>query len=83
MEFKEFLKVNKNKKIVGVQGLGFVGAIMSLVLTNCTDENYAVIGVDINEDIVDSLNNGKLHISSSDPKVETYFKRSRKNQRLI
>tara|TARA_B100001093_G_scaffold520294_1_gene614410 strand:- start:30804 stop:32183 length:1380 start_codon:yes stop_codon:yes gene_type:complete len=74
MKFEEFLEINKNKKIVGVQGLGFVGAIMSLVLTNCTDENYAVIGVDINEDIVDSLNNSKLHISSSDPKVETYFK---------
>tara|TARA_Y100000768_G_C23987627_1_gene689945 strand:- start:3870 stop:5249 length:1380 start_codon:yes stop_codon:yes gene_type:complete len=74
MKFDEFLKTNKNKKIVGVQGLGFVGAIMSLVLTNCKKEEYAVIGVDINEDIIDSLNNGKLHISSSDPKVEIYFK---------
>tara|TARA_B110000027_G_scaffold128564_1_gene149059 strand:+ start:1161 stop:2543 length:1383 start_codon:yes stop_codon:yes gene_type:complete len=74
IQFEEFLELNKNKKIVGVQGLGFVGAIMALVLTNCTDENYAVIGVDINEDIVASLNNGKLHISSSDPKVEAYFK---------
>ena len=44
MEFEEFLEVNKNKKNSRVQGLGFVGAIMSLVLTNCTDENYAVIG---------------------------------------
>ncbi len=83
MNFKEFLKINKNKKIVGVQGLGFVGAVMSLVLANCKKENYAVIGIDINDNIIDSINTGKLHISSSDPKVKTYFKNAQKQKNLF
>ena len=39
-----FLKLNKNKKIIVVQGLGFVGAVMSLVCAN-SESDYAVIGV--------------------------------------
>ena len=51
-----------------------LGRLGNLKLRNCKKEEYAVIGVDINEDIVNSLKNEKLHISSSDPKVESYFK---------
>ena len=29
-----FLNKNKNKKVVAVQGLGFVGAVMSIVCAN-------------------------------------------------
>lgn len=33
--------------MVVVQGLGFVGAVMSLVCANALTDEYAVIGVDL------------------------------------
>ena len=45
--FAEFLSINKGKKVVVVQGLGFVGAVMALVCANAIGEEYAVIGVDL------------------------------------
>ena len=47
MEIKNFLEINKNKEVVVVQGLGFVGAVMSLVVSNSERKDYAVIGVDL------------------------------------
>ena len=44
---ERFLANNKGKQIVVVQGLGFVGAVMSLVCANALTESYAVIGVDL------------------------------------
>ena len=44
-----FLNHNRGKKVVVVQGLGFVGAVMSLVCANSLTEEYAVIGVDLAE----------------------------------
>lgn len=65
--------------VVAVQGLGFVGAVMSLVVAN-SDTNYEVIGVDLpsNQTIIDNLNAGIFPIQSSDPKVLTFFKEARK-----
>jgi nucleotide sugar dehydrogenase len=59
---------------VVVQGLGFVGAVMSLVVAN-SSKKYQVIGVDlpIHQDLIDKLNAGKFPIESSDPKVKEYF----------
>ena len=70
-----FLSKNKNKKVVVVQGLGFVGSVMSLVCANALNEEYAVIGVDlpINIDVINALNSGKFPIKSSDPKVEVFY----------
>ena len=72
----KFIESNSGKKIVVVQGLGFVGAVMSIVCANA-DEDYAVIGVDLpNEtglDRINKLNSGVFPIASSDPKVEQYF----------
>ena len=70
----QFLNHNKNKDVVVVQGLGFVGAVMSIVCANSSTD-YAVIGVDVkeNEEIINNINKGKFHIKSSDPKVEKYF----------
>ena len=42
-----FLDFNKDKKVIVVQGLGFVGAVMSLVCANALEEDYAVIGIDL------------------------------------
>ena len=75
-----FLKINNNKKIIAVQGLGFVGAVMSVVCANSNKNEYAVIGVDLgnknNYWKIASINEGNFPIKSSDPKVEEYFKNS-------
>ena len=72
-----FLLNNQGKKIIVVQGLGFVGAVMSLVCSNALNEEYAVIGVDI-ADInnywkIKSINEGLFPVIASDPKIEEYF----------
>ena len=43
----DFLANHKGKKVVVVQGLGFVGAVMTLICSNALTEEYAVIGVDL------------------------------------
>ncbi len=69
-----------HKKTVVVQGLGFVGAVMSLVVANSENEEYEVIGVDLpgNQKTIDQLNAGVFPISSSDPKVNQFFEAVRK-----
>jgi UDP-N-acetyl-D-mannosaminuronate dehydrogenase len=41
-----FIQKNQNLPVVVVQGLGFVGSVMSLVVANSINGSYAVIGVD-------------------------------------
>ena len=83
----DFLKINENKKIVVVQGLGFVGAVMSLVCANSINEDYAVIGVDLaNENNfwkIKSINNGVFPIVASDPKIEEYYQKSIKKGNFL
>ena len=75
-----FLDKNKNKKIVAVQGLGFVGAVMSLIVANAFGEEYAVIGVDIPTENsywkICSLNEGVFPILTSDELVDQFFHNS-------
>jgi len=86
MEIKEFLNNNNcNKDVVVVQGLGFVGAVMSLVVSNSSKNDYAVIGVDRKEsiEIIDNINNGIFPIKSSDPKIEEYYQNSIKKGNFL
>ena len=86
MEIKEFLnKNNNNKDVVVVQGLGFVGAVMSVVVSNSSKKDYAVIGVDRKEsiEIIDNINNGTFPIKSSDPKIEEYYQKSIKKGNFL
>ncbi len=85
MEVKEFLNKNNNKDVVVVQGLGFVGAVMSLVVSNSTKKDYAVIGVDRKEsiEIINNINNGVFPIKSSDPKIEEYYQKSLKKGNFL
>jgi UDP-N-acetyl-D-mannosaminuronate dehydrogenase len=46
-ETDKFLKKFNNKKIIVIQGLGFVGSVMSLVCSNAINGDYTVIGVDL------------------------------------
>lgn len=73
-----FNRLNKDKKVVVVQGLGFVGAVMSIVVANSDDNEYAVIGVDLphRQTVIDALNRGEFPISSTDKKVYEYFDRA-------
>ena len=77
-----FLARNADKKVVVVQGLGFVGAVMSLVVANALFEDYAVIGVDLPREHtywkIKSINEGEFPVVADDPKIEIYFQESRK-----
>ena len=77
-----FIKSNHGKKVVVVQGLGFVGAVMSIVCANSSNEEYAVIGIDLPNTNsfwkIRSINEGIFPIVSSDKKVEKFFNRSKK-----
>ena len=81
-----FLEQNKDRIIVAVQGLGFVGTVMSLVIANSDSDQYAVIGVD--QKTADSywkiveINEGKLPVISSDPLVQDYFNTTQKRSNL-
>jgi len=86
MKIKEFLnKKNNNKDVIVVQGLGFVGAVMSIVVANSSKKDYAVIGVDRKEsiEIIDNINNGIFPIKSSDPKIDEYYQKSIKKGNFL
>tara|TARA_B100000886_G_scaffold334711_1_gene290651 strand:- start:4290 stop:5780 length:1491 start_codon:yes stop_codon:yes gene_type:complete len=72
-----FVKQHNDKEIVVVQGLGFVGAVMSLVCANGINDNYAVIGVDLPSPEsfwkIQSLNEGIFPLIAEDPKIEDFF----------
>lgn len=75
-----FLKSNKVKKKVAVQGLGFVGSVMSLVIANSPEEEYAVIGVDLpnkqGKKKINRLNNGVFPLKTSDTKVYDLYQKA-------
>jgi len=79
-----FIEANHGKKIIVVQGLGFVGAVMSIVCANSPKDEYAVIGIDLPSPDsywkICSINNGIFPIISSDNKVEKYFKNSKEKE---
>jgi nucleotide sugar dehydrogenase len=75
-----FVESNKNKTLIAIQGLGFVGSVMSLVCANAINGDYAVIGVDVpskrGKKITDDFNNGIFPLVAEDPKIEQLFKKS-------
>jgi nucleotide sugar dehydrogenase len=81
LTLQTFIDKYKYSPIVLVQGLGFVGSVMSLVVANAINGNYAVIGVDQDTEAgrrtVDSLNAGIFPISADDPKIADFFKTTR------
>jgi UDP-N-acetyl-D-glucosamine dehydrogenase len=79
-----FIEINRRKQVVAVQGLGFVGTVMSLVVANSDNADYAVVGVDrATEDSywkIAEINAGICPIVSSDPLVSDFFERSKRQQ---
>ena len=62
-----------NKKIT-VLGLGYIGLPTALLFAH---SGYKVVGVDINEDVINLLNKGKIHIEESN--LEDLFSRVKDN----
>lgn len=76
-----FISLHPGKKVVVVQGLGFVGSVMGLVVANALTEEYAVIGIDLPTTQsywkIRSINEGTFPIIASDPKIEEYYQNAR------
>lgn len=51
------------KKTVCVIGLGYIGLPTAALLAN---KGFSVVGVDVNEEIVSTINKGKIHIAEAD-----------------
>jgi UDP-N-acetyl-D-glucosamine dehydrogenase len=87
LAINEFLAKNLDKKIIIVQGLGFVGAVMSLVCANALTEEYAVIGVDLaNENTywkIKSINEGVFPLVAGDPKISEFFENSKRKRNFL
>ena len=84
----DFLARNSDLPIVAVQGLGFVGFAMSLVVANAdVTERYAVIGVDLLKADsfwrIGDINSGSCPVVSSDPKVAEYYLKAHREGNLI
>ena len=78
----------KGKKIVVVQGLGFVGAVMAAVIADCEKGGsmpYFVIGVDLPTPAsfwkIKTINDGKSPIQSDDPEIIPVFNRTVKEKK--
>ncbi len=86
-EIIEFIRQNKGKKTVVVQGLGFVGAVMALVCANALTEEYAVIGVDLPSEKtfwkIKSINNGIFPLTADDPKIAEFFESAKEKRNLF
>ena len=79
-----FLKLHPGKKVVVVQGLGFVGSVMALVVANALTEEYAVIGIDLPSVPsywkICSINEGVFPVLASDPKISQYYQNALKKK---
>ena len=84
---QKFITKNEGKKVVVVQGLGFVGAVMSLVCANALTEEYAVIGVDLASKNtywkIKSINDGIFPLTADDPKIAEFFDNAKVKENFL
>ena len=82
-DLKSFLQKHPSNKVIVVQGLGFVGSVMSLVCANAINGDYTVIGVDLPNEhgkkIINDLNNGIFPLVAEDPKIEQFYNKTLEN----
>src|SRR4030043_1080198 len=64
-------------KKICVLGMGYIGLPTACMLAN---SGFEVLGVDIDEDIINKLNSGKLHIE--EPELEKVFLNAFKNKKI-
>jgi UDP-N-acetyl-D-glucosamine dehydrogenase len=81
-----FIALHTGKKVVVVQGLGFVGSVMALVVANALTEEYAVIGIDLPAPFsywkIQSINEGMFPVIADDPKIGLFYKQAREKKNL-
>src|SRR5689334_17840695 len=81
-----FVAAHPGKKVVVVQGLGFVGSVMSLVVANALTEEYAVIGIDLPTPAswwkIQSINEGLFPVVADDPKIGQFYRQAREKGNL-
>src|SRR5688572_7865645 len=81
-----FTAAHPGKKVVVVQGLGFVGSVMSLVVANALTEEYAVIGIDLPSPAswwkIQSINEGLFPVIADDPKIGQFYRQAREKNNL-
>ena len=69
-----------------MQGLGFVGSVMGLVVANALTEEYAVIGIDLPTPFsywkIQSINEGMFPVIADDPKIGLFYKQAREKKNL-
>jgi UDP-N-acetyl-D-glucosamine dehydrogenase len=86
-KLEKFVSHHAGKKIIVVQGLGFVGAVMSLICANALTEEYAVIGVDLADEYtfwkIKSINDGIFPLVADDPKIEIFFNKAKEKGNLM
>tara|TARA_B100002003_G_C13853734_1_gene418331 strand:+ start:148 stop:447 length:300 start_codon:yes stop_codon:yes gene_type:complete len=86
-DLKSFLQKHPSNKVIVVQGLGFVGSVMSLVCANAINGNYAVVGVDLPTDrgkkIIDELNSGIFPLVAEDPKIDQFYQNTISNGNFL
>ena len=82
-KLSEFITSHSENIVIVVQGLGFVGSVMSLVCANAIKGDYAVIGVDLpskrGKKLINDLNNGIFPLVIEDPKIQQFYNRKRGN----
>jgi nucleotide sugar dehydrogenase len=82
----EFVSRHPGKKVVVVQGLGFVGSVMALVVANALTEEYAVIGIDLPTPFswwkIKSINEGIFPVIADDPKIGEFYEKARQKSNL-
>jgi len=70
-----------------VQGLGFVGSVMSLVCANAVKGDYAVIGVDLpnkrGRKLINDLNNGIFPLVTEDQKIGQFYNKTIKKGNFL
>lgn len=82
----KFTEQHQDKPFVVVQGLGFVGAAMSLVVANGF-KDYAVIGVDLPNAMsywkIRSINEGDFPIVAEDPMILEFYEATREKKNFL
>jgi UDP-N-acetyl-D-glucosamine dehydrogenase len=83
---KKLLNKKISRPVVAIQGLGFVGAAMSVVCANAIDGEYTVIGVDrdnpASRERIEAFNRGEFPLNADDPKIYEYYRRGREKGNL-
>jgi len=90
-EINAFLARNKGKKVVAIQGLGFVGSAMLTAVASAHGKDglplYAVIGVDLPKPQaywkVGMINEGRLPIKSADKELTCVFNKAFKAGNIV